>query len=113
VCPYCGTAFLDWSAFGIDKPNYIKIKLRNRVVLVKAYLSGLRVDYDPGTPSYLYANERPVECFSKPEVTLDAHLICFPFQLPGEESPVLSIAWDMDKADPQAAGETLNGIYKN
>ena len=51
VCPYCGTAFLDWSAFGIDKPNYIKIKLRNRVVLVKAYLSGLQVDYDPGTPS--------------------------------------------------------------
>ena len=113
LCPYCGTAFIDWSAIDIHKPNWIKINLDNKIVLVKAVLLNASTYVDDSEP-ISYADEFSAYCIqTNPNITIESTFNCIPFNMPGSTDEVLFVTIDKNVADLQEAGEIVHKITTN
>lgn len=114
LCPYCGTAFIDWSCVDERKPNWIKIKLDGKIVLIKAYLYGIQANYRAPELVTLYADDRyyNVVPTSLGEVEIEASLTAVPFRVPGQNKDTLSVVVDLERGDLQEAGSMLHDIQK-
>ncbi|MBR2256361.1 MAG: zinc ribbon domain-containing protein [Blautia sp.] len=110
LCPYCGTAFIDWSAIDVHKPNWIKIKLDNKTVLVKAILEEASTHYGCPEPLAIYSNERILYPKMNSNIIIESTFSCIPFKMPGSTNEVLSIEINKNTADIQKAGEILHEI---
>lgn len=114
LCPYCGTAFIDWSSIDLHKTNWIKIKMDNRIVLVKAMICNLTVTQQDPNPESFYADDR---CYTKvycnPSMQIETVLDCIPFKIPGgNRQDTLCVFLDQSKADLQEAGEMMHRIIQ-
>lgn len=50
ICPYCGTAFIDFASIDNEKPCYIRMKYDNHIVEAKVILDSMSItqhDYEP------------------------------------------------------------------
>ena len=114
ICPYCNTTFIDWSCIDDSKPNWVKIKLNGRIILVKVYLIGLDAHYEPPEPVSLFSDDHYHNLRERlGELEIETRLIAVPFRAYGQNGNVLSVTVDVEKADLQEAGRMLhNTIYE-
>lgn len=57
-CQYCGTLLLDFADIDIDKPAFVRIKLHNQVVMVKAKVDSISFT-EESDDCYFYADSIP------------------------------------------------------
>lgn len=58
ICPYCGSVFLDWAAFDISRPTFVKIRdNQGRFLLMKVKTPHARIDINHDTAEF-YADNR-------------------------------------------------------
>lgn len=115
VCPYCETAFIDWSCIDTHKANFIKIKLNGQIVLVRAYVDAVSFNYpDPDPePAYLYGDNRIVHYMrSTQELQIEASLRATPFKIHGRNQEALVLNIDPEVANVQEAGLLIHNIRK-
>lgn len=46
VCQYCGTQFFDFADLDINKVNHLRIRVGDRILAVKAYLTNMETTYN-------------------------------------------------------------------
>lgn len=111
VCPYCGSVFLDWACFDVNKPTFVKIRNhRGHVVLMKLAPISVseRMDMDS---TDLYADNRVIQrVFTQPTITIEAEFQALPFRHALTDKTVLSIEIDPEKADDDAKRAVLLGL---
>ncbi len=113
LCPYCGTAFIDWSAIDIHKPNWIKVKIDDKIVLVKAILADVSIHADYLEPVSYYLDTFDAYCIeTNPGIEIDSTLTCIPFTMPGSTKKALFVTIDKSTADLQNAGEMVHEIMR-
>lgn len=114
LCPYCGTAFIDWSAIDIHKPNWIKVKFDDKIVLVKAILANASVHADYSEPISYYMDAFDAYCCVKttPHIEIESTLTCIPFTMPNSTDKVLFVTIDKNIADLQNSGEMVHEILR-
>lgn len=73
-CPYCRTLLLDFADIEMDKPSYVRIKVQNKVVMMKVVPRVMEVEYDN---DMFYADNAPMFVASYPrgEFTLRMDII--------------------------------------
>ena len=110
-CPYCGSVFLDWASFDVNKPTFVKIKDRfGRIVLMKLSISALMQRIE-SYPTYLYSNDMVYYAHSSPEYTFEAEFKAMPFchyLAPNEE--VYELLIDPKQADQETLKDVLKGM---
>ena len=111
LCPYCGTAFIDWSAIDIHKPNWIKVKFDDKIVLVKAILANASVHADYSEPIY-YVDNVAVRVKADPHIEIESTLTCIPFTMQDRTDKVSFMTIDKNIADLQNAGEMVHEIMR-
>ena len=110
LCPYCGTVFIDWSTIDIRKSNWIKIKLNDKIVLVKAVLLAASAHVDNPEP-ISYVDRFGDYCIqTNPNITIESTFNCIPFNMPDSTDEVLFVTIDKNTADLQEAGEMVHEI---
>ena len=112
VCPYCGTAFLDWSALDINKPNWIKLKLGNHIVIIKASITDFSYNYGDPDTLYFCDNQKCKQIQSHQELNIDISLSAIPFSINDKYRSNLMVEIDPEVADNMAVGEFLSEIMK-
>lgn len=111
VCPYCGTAFLDWSCLELHKDNWIKIKIDGKVCLIKATLTAFGIDYDDNSDNdrIVYMDNHPMYFSSIPTLDLHFDLSAKPFKIPGYKDSLM-IEIDPSVANLHDVGDILKRI---
>lgn len=111
LCPYCGTAFIDWSAIDVRKPNWIKVKFDDKIVLVKAILADASIHAEYSEPMSYYVDRfGDYRVKTNQRIEIESTLTCIPFTMPGSTDKVLFVTIDKDIADLQNAGEIVHEI---
>lgn len=111
ICPYCGTAFLDWSCLELHKNNWIKIKIDGKICLIKATLMRFGIDYDDSSDNDLivYTNNHPMYFSNTPTLDLHLNLLAKPFKIPGQKN-ALALEVDPSVADLHDVSDILKDI---
>lgn len=112
-CPYCGSVFLDWASFDVNKPTFVKIKDRfGRIVLMKLSIASLTEHFNC-EPQYLYADNRVTyECMI-PDYTFEAEFRARPFHhYLDPDRQVYEVLIDPKKADPETLKEFCSDIWE-
>ena len=112
LCPYCGTAFIDWSAIDIHKPNWIKVKFDDKIVLVKAILANVSIHADYPEPTGYYVDDTFYCVKTNPSIEIESTLTCLPFTMPDRTDKVSFVTIDKNIADLQNAGEMVHEIMR-
>lgn len=111
VCPYCGSVFLDWACFDVNKPTFVKIRNHfGHIVLMK--LSPVSISERMDTePTSLYADNRIYQkVFAQPTITIEAEFEAVPFRHALTDKTVLNIDIDPEKADEDVKRAALLGL---
>lgn len=112
ICPYCGSVFLDWASFDMERPTFVKIKDGfGHINLVKIKLKHARfnVDYEDNS-TCIYADNEPIITLSRPSYTIDAEFDAIPFEISVGEHDIAEayrISIDPVSADPDLAKDIL------
>lgn len=74
-CPYCGTLLLDFADMEMDKPSYVRIKIHDKVAMLKVVPYALTVEYEE--PDILYADNMPmyVQTAPKGDIKLSMRIV--------------------------------------
>lgn len=111
VCPYCGSVFLDWACFDVNKPTFVKIRNHfGHIVLMKLSPVSIseRMDMEPTS---LYADNRIYQkVFAPQTITIEAEFEAVPFRHALTDKTVLSIDIDPEKADEDTKRAALLGL---
>lgn len=111
ICPYCGTAFLDWSCIDERKANFIKVKFNGQIHLMKVHMTTLGFDYN--TPeTTLLCDDQIYYSFRKPEFNLHMDLLAEEFAIPGY-GKTLMLQIDPKVADLRQVSDILRGVKQN
>lgn len=112
ICPYCGSVFLDWAAFDIQRPTFVKVKSWDgHIKLMKIATCSIREVYDPVNGEYFYAdNQKYYQYRSFPEIRLECEFTAEPFFDKFSNQHVLSIDIDPKKADNETVKTIMGGI---
>lgn len=80
ICPYCGSVFLDWASFDIQRPTFVKVKDHSgNIRLMKLGMAsiGIHEDYTSAT---VYADNNPyLTVRSHPDIRIEAEFYVQPF----------------------------------
>ena len=109
-CPYCGSVFLDWACFDLNKPTFVKIKKENGdIVLVKLRPRSISatVDY---AESVLYADDTPYITMRRPERKIEAEFDVVPFKHYLSKEEVCSILIQPHIASAETAKDVMRGF---
>ena len=114
ICPYCGTAFLDWSCIDERKENWIKIKFNGQIHLVKAHMTYLGFEYNNNMPeTTLFAdNEKYFSIRGHDELKIHMDLLAEKFTIPGY-GKTLMLQIDPKVADLRQVSDILRGAKQN
>lgn len=112
ICPYCGTAFLDWSCLDERKANWIKIKFNGQIHLMKAHMISLEFDYSTPETTDLWCDDRVYYSIRKPEFNLHMNLLSEEFAIPGYGKTVM-LQIDPEVADLRQVSDILRGVKQN
>ena len=90
VCPYCGTAFLDWAAFDMARPTYVKIKTdQGQVIMLRVIPTSLRLAAR-NDPAILYADSRIAHRVDRWSYDIEAELSAVPWTDPATGQEIMS-----------------------
>lgn len=102
ICPYCGSVFLDWAAFDVKRPTFVKIKDRNGMFRLMKII-----------PHSVY-EKWSTAIDEAPEYSIEAEFTCLPFKHPlARDQVVYSILLDPDNADRETKQEFVKGAKEN
>lgn len=111
ICPYCGTAFIDWSCIDERKANFIKVKFNGRIHLMKVHMISLGFNYN--TPeTALWCDDQVYCSIRKPELNLHMDLLAEEFAIPGY-GKTLMLQIDPEVADLRQVSDILRGAKQN
>ena len=68
-CPYCGTLLLDFADIDTSKPTFVRIKMDNRIFMVKVRVDDLTFQQS-NDESVFYADSMPQFVVRKPELRI-------------------------------------------
>lgn len=111
ICPYCGTAFLDWSCIDESKANYIKVKFNGRIHLMKVHMTGLSFDYNTAETA-LFTDDVKYVSLRRPECRMQMDLFAEEFSIPGY-GKTLMLQIDPEVADLRQVSDILKGVKQN
>lgn len=107
-CPYCGSVFLDWASFDVNKPTFVKIKDRfGQYRLLKLAITSLteHMSYDSAR---LYADDQIYHTICSPEYRFDAEFQALPFRhYLDPNRDIMQILIQPDKVDPEILKDVL------
>lgn len=111
VCPYCGSVFLDWACFDVNRPTFVKIRNHfGHIVLMKLAPISIYERMDMDSTS-IYADNRVYHrVYAQPKITIEAEFKAQPFRHALTNKTVLSIDIDPEKADEDAKRAILLGL---
>lgn len=112
ICPYCGSVFLDWAAFDIQKPTFVKVRSWDgHIKLMKIATCSIDHVYESANEAYIYADDqRYFVQHSFPEIRFECEFTAEPFFDKFSNREVLSIDIDPKKADNEIMKTILGGI---
>lgn len=68
-CPYCGTLLLDFADIDTSKPTFVRIKMDNRIYMVKVRVDDLTFQQTNDTCSF-YADDKVFQTVERPELRI-------------------------------------------
>lgn len=84
ICPYCGSVFLDWAAFDISRPTFVKVRdSQGRFLLMKVKTPHVRIDINQDVAEFYADNRKYVQVTASPNITLNADFVVEPFTYQG------------------------------
>lgn len=112
ICPYCGSVFLDWAAFDIQKPTFVKVRSWDgHIKLMKIATCSISHVYEAPDQVYLYADDQRYHAIqSFPQVRFECEFTAEPFFDKFSNREVLSIDIDQKIADNETIKTILGGI---
>ncbi len=112
ICPYCGSVFLDWAAFDIQKPTFVKVKdYQGRILLMQLSTPSVRITIERENTGYFYAdNVRIPYTSSFPDATIEAEFKALPYHSKILGKDVLYMLIDQNKADGSEVKKILEEI---
>lgn len=116
ICPYCGSVFLDWAAFDMNQPTFVKVKDRRgciRLLKIAPLSISLRQDYDYEQNRF-FADDEVYHRVVSETITIEAEFEALPFKhYLSKDKSVLQLLIDPEKADEDAQRAALSGIIKD
>lgn len=113
ICPYCGSVFLDWTAYDMTKPTFVKVKgASGKYILLK--LGAANISYKE-TYETLYCDNLTTDRYViNPcrDITLEAEFRCYTFRDPITRQLVNCIIIDPEKADEESVKKIINCVKK-
>lgn len=81
-CPYCGSVFLDWAAFDLAKPTFVKVRdHQGRFLLIRLSTPSVRITLDSSDVPYFYADNRRIPMKSTfPRCDIEAEFTAIPYR---------------------------------
>lgn len=111
ICPYCGTAFLDWSCIDEQKASFVKVKFNGKIHLMKVHMMSFEFVYN--TPeTALWADDQIYYSIRKQELNLHMDLLAEEFAIPGY-GKTLMLQIDPEVADLRQVSDILKGAKQN
>ena len=113
ICPYCGSVFLDWAAFDVSRPTFVKVKDHfGHIQLMKLGTGSISINYDSPNEICFYADDRPYFCARSkfPDVRIEAEFYVQPFFCKSLNQEVVHIDIDPEKADSSTVKEILKDL---
>lgn len=112
ICPYCGSVFLDWAAFDIRRPTFVKVKdYQGRILLMRLSTPSIRITIGSNDTEYFYADNRPIAYISRfPDATIEAEFRAVPYHSKLLGKDVLYTLIDPKKADIRS--KTVKNVLK-
>ena len=78
ACPYCGTVFLDWASFEMNRPTYVKVEHQGQVLMLQVIPNTVRLEM--GTDqAILYEDSRVISRAAQCHYDLNAEFSCIPW----------------------------------
>lgn len=112
ICPYCGTAFLDWSCLDERKANWIKINFNGQIHLVKAHMTYLGFEYSMPETTLFADNKKYYSILGNEELEIHIDLLAEKFKIPGYDR-TLMLHIDPEVADLRQVSDILRGTKQN
>lgn len=110
ICPYCGSVFLDWACFDINRPTFVKIRdHRGHIVMMKLSPENVSIDYDYNSVEIYGDNERFYR-ISKPGFEINATFRALEFRDAVSGKYVLSIDIDPEIVNEETKKEVIFGM---
>lgn len=107
ICPYCGSVFLDWACFDMNRPTFVKIRNhRGHIVMMKLSPENVSIDYDYNAVEIYGDNERFYR-ISEPGFEINATFRALKFRDAVSGKYVLNIDGDPEKADEETKKEVI------
>jgi len=109
ICPYCGSVFLDWACFDMNRPTFVKVRDHlGHIKLLK--IIPISADLTAKNNSYnLYANNRRYEQVRQ-ELKIEAEFVAVPFRHKLIGKDVLCIDIDPDVANNDTIKDVLHNF---
>ena len=76
VCPYCGTVIWDFATIDLNRPRWVKVKLKGEIVIVRAILTNLTFDMQSPERTAYYDNN--IYLAMPPSHNMDMHMVIIP-----------------------------------
>ena len=104
ICPYCGSVFLDWAAFDVQRPTFVKVKDHfGRILLVKLATPKINISIEQDPEPYFYADNKKYYATKRiPDALIEAEFRVVPYHSKILGKDVLYTLIDPKKADLQS-----------
>jgi len=110
ICPYCGSVFLDWACFDMNRPTFVKIRdHRGHIVLMKLSPENISIEYNYDSVD-IFADDKIIHKISIPELEINATFRALEFRDAVSGKYVLNIDIDPEKADEETKKEIILGM---
>lgn len=108
ICPYCGSVFLDWASFDIERPTFVRVRHPKtghfRIMKLATVSANTAIE-----PQVLYSDDR-IECIvSSPDIRINAEFLCVPFNEPISGQAVMAIDIDPNVVSRDDATQIIEG----
>lgn len=112
ICPYCGSVFLDWASFDIQRPTFVKVKDHSgNIRLMKLGTASIGIHEDYPSATYYADNNPYITVRSHPDVRIDAEFYVQPFFSRALNREVISVLIQPEKVkDHSLVKEILEEI---
>ena len=78
VCTYCGTLIYDFATIDLNQPRWVKLKLNNKIVTVRAMLTNMKVTNMNSIPTTFYEDTSIYVYRQPPGYEIDLHMVVMP-----------------------------------
>ena len=110
ICPYCGSVFLDWACFDMNRPTFVKVRDHlGHIKLLKIMPISTAITLGDNSCE-LYADDRIYTRVWRSELRIKAEFVAVPFRNKLTEKDVLCITIDPDVANDDTIKDVLHNF---